>query len=51
MKWQSIWSKRPPIIKWWISSSRDQKHGAVSPVKHSKYFKYLSKIGAGWKNE
>lgn len=45
---KSMWSHRPPIIKWTIKASRDQRTGAISPIKPSRYFKYLSEIGAGW---
>ena len=38
-----------PKLRWSVNEyRRDKRTGPISPVKASKYYKYLSKIGAGW---
>ena len=38
-----------PKLKWSVNKyRRDKRTGPISPVKASKYYQYLSKIGAGW---
>lgn len=41
------WEHRKPIIKLSISPYRKAKK-LQEPVKASRYYKYLSEIGAGW---
>lgn len=46
---RKTWEHRRPIIKFKVSPGRKRKE-QQQPIEPSRYFKYLSEIGAGWRD-